>query len=523
MNIAALTKPWWARFILGLAAILLAIGAILLVFHFRSKSSVERYKNQLRAQGEKLNIGDLLFPRAEPENNGAELFNKASAYFFYSEFLGSNPPPAMRMVAPGKAMVGWRQTEIVSMNSVDAPGKSGVGFATNSWKELQKELEKYQPGLDLLHQATARPAIDFGRDYNDDHNLSVNPLMNMKRAAQLFSPAVICDLNRGDTSSAVTNLHTTLRLVNAWKEPTLIAQMVRIAIAAIAFNAQWETLQTTNLTDSELALLQHDWETMEFIQPMEQSLELERIWNIRMVERLRTSNSPSSSFAPLPFSSAGAANSGGLLDTLQDLAHAGKRKTSDTLWRVSWSYEDELRMMRMDQAMVESARRIQTNGFFKDALAELDGKIAALARANGTTNWLRNELDDEMLQNISPGFLSLLNRLLRMEATRQMAIIAIALKRYQLRHSVWPNDLKSLVPEFISEVPRDPIDGQPLRYRLNQDGTFLLYSIGSDGKDDGGDATPTSPHFSYWLRARDWVWPQPATDKEIQDYYHTPK
>ncbi len=302
----------------------------------------------------------MLPPRVAPENNGADLFNKASAYFFYSELLGSNPPPAMRMVAPGKAMIGWRQPEIFSWNTVYTPAKGKSVFFTNNWKDIQAKLEKYQPGFDLLRQATARPAIDFGRDYHDDYDLSVNPLMNMKRAIQLLSPEVICDLNRGDTSTAATNLHTALRLVNAWKEPTIIAQMVRVAIATIAFNDQWETLQTTNVTDSELALLQRDWETMDFIQPLEQSLETERIWNIKMIERLRTSNSPSISSTFFPASSPGAGSSGGLVDKLADLAQTGMRKTSDSLWRVSWSYEDELRMMKMDQATIESTRRIQT-------------------------------------------------------------------------------------------------------------------------------------------------------------------
>jgi hypothetical protein len=30
------------------------------------------------------------------------------------------------------------------------------------------------------------------------------------------------------------------------------------------------------------------------------------------------------------------------------------------------------------------------------------------------------------------------------------------------------------------------MDGQPLRYRPNPDGTFLLYSVDLDGRDDGG-------------------------------------
>jgi hypothetical protein len=43
---------------------------------------------------------------------------------------------------------------------------------------------------------------------------------------------------------------------------------------------------------------------------------------------------------------------------------------------------------------------------------------------------------------------------------------------------------------FVPEVPRDWMNGAPLRYRPNDDGTFTLYSVGMDRKDDGGDPTP---------------------------------
>jgi hypothetical protein len=98
------------------------------------------------------------------------------------------------------------------------------------------------------------------------------------------------------------------------------------------------------------------------------------------------------------------------------------------------------------------------------------------------------------------------------------------LKRYQLKHGNYPADLISLVPEFIPAVPLDPVDGQPLRYRLNADGTFLLYSVGENGKDDGGNPAlekgVTSASFNWQnIHALDWVWPQPATAEEIQKYY----
>jgi len=118
---------------------------------------------------------------------------------------------------------------------------------------------------------------------------------------------------------------------------------------------------------------------------------------------------------------------------------------------------------------------------------------------------------------------------MRVEVAKQTVVTAIALKRYQLKHGNYPSDLKSLVPEFVPSVPLDPVDGQPLRYRLNSNGTFLLYSVGENGKDDGGDPSlekgAESPSFNWQNpHARDWVWPQPATEAEIQNYYaHPPK
>jgi len=109
---------------------------------------------------------------------------------------------------------------------------------------------------------------------------------------------------------------------------------------------------------------------------------------------------------------------------------------------------------------------------------------------------------------------------MEVEAARQLTVTAIALKRFQLRQGNYPQDLNALVPEFLSSVPRDPVDGQPLRYRVNPDGTFLLYSVGEDGQDNGGDPSPAanSKSFVAWLKGRDFVWPQPATPEEIAAY-----
>lgn len=72
---------------------------------------------------------------------------------------------------------------------------------------------------------------------------------------------------------------------------------------------------------------------------------------------------------------------------------------------------------------------------------------------------------------------------------RQMQIAAthagLAAHRYRLRHGSFPASLKELVPEFLPAVPIDHYSGTPLIYR-RKGATFLLYSVGKNGRDEGG-------------------------------------
>jgi hypothetical protein len=509
-------KRWWVKLLLVLAAVLLLASAWLATSSVHSKSAVERYKDQLRAAGEKLDAKELIPPHIDPEKNGVEYFNQAFRLMpSLTGMLSSNPPTGVKMVAPGKAMVQWQQTEIVSDDKMPA---------TNSWADLEQELQLRSSALEFIRQAVERPQLNFELDYQQGAYMLLPHLSKMKQAALLFSPAVVADLHRGDPASAVANLHTLLAVVDVWKdEPLLISQLVRIAMIQIAANAQWELLQGTNITDQQLASLQRDWTNAQFIEPIETALLMERVWGSMTITQLRSSNSPSGTYSSVWGSGSGSGNSDTWLDDLKNLGESVKRKASDSIWRASWSYDDELKVLQGDQVLVEAAREIQTNGYFKDALAARDRKLAALGLDRTNHNWLRNKMDDE-LALLGPDTVNSLrrslDRVLICEAARNVVTAAIVLKRYQLRHGTLPQDLNALVPEFLPAVPRDPVDGKRLRYQLNSDGTFLLYSIGADGVDDGGDATPVPPAKALqWLRGRDWVWPQPATEQEIQNYY----
>ena len=100
-------------------------------------------------------------------------------------------------------------------------------------------------------------------------------------------------------------------------------------------------------------------------------------------------------------------------------------------------------------------------------------------------------------------------------------LTALALHAYALDHGgKAPQTLAELAPRYLAHVPADPfaLDGAPLKYRLANGnealaqvlpegfpgkGQYVLYSIGPDGKDNGGLAVDTL------------TGPQPAADANV--------
>ncbi|MFL5342277.1 MAG: hypothetical protein ACJ8F7_19190, partial [Gemmataceae bacterium] len=52
--------------------------------------------------------------------------------------------------------------------------------------------------------------------------------------------------------------------------------------------------------------------------------------------------------------------------------------------------------------------------------------------------------------------------------------------------------LIELSPTYLETVPPDLFSGEPLKYRVERDG-YILYSVGSDGIDDGGQSHDDEP------------------------------
>jgi hypothetical protein len=78
---------------------------------------------------------------------------------------------------------------------------------------------------------------------------------------------------------------------------------------------------------------------------------------------------------------------------------------------------------------------------------------------------------------------------LRTIAHLRTADAALAVQRYRLSADKLPDKLADLVPMYLESVPKDPFNGNELRYKRLEPG-FVIYSIGDDLSDDNGKERP---------------------------------
>jgi hypothetical protein len=511
-----------AKILIAAGVVLIAGVLIPVIHHYQLRAATEAYIAQLKAQGEPMELAQVIPPPVPPEQNSADTFRKAVELINTDTRLDyTNYAYGMKMIAPGKAIVCWRQPDVR-----DSDG-------TNSWESIKAAISQNSQSFALLHQIIASPNFDFQINYDRgvaDLNFTNLYLAESKQAVQRLETAALCNLHRGNTASAVTNLRAMLAIVKALRnERLVISELVRIAIAQITLTANWEVLQSTNLTDGELTELQNDWANLDFVQGQENALEMERVTGEITLAKLRSSNTELLEYFNL---SRTARESMGLPKDDESLWDRTKLIAEIFMWHYWWSYPDELRAQKGYEVLLDTERFAKTNHSFQTALQHQGTKLDALgmSKVDDEILWVfTNEMDFHSVLSQSITVLSGAGgKVMRVEAARQVVTTAIALKRYQLKHGNYPPDLISLVPEFLSQIPLDPVDGQPLRYRRNSDGTFLLYSLGENGKDDGGNPAlekgALSPSY-YWqnVGALDWVWPQPATPEEIKAYYNRKK
>ncbi len=90
-------------------------------------------------------------------------------------------------------------------------------------------------------------------------------------------------------------------------------------------------------------------------------------------------------------------------------------------------------------------------------------------------------------------FSGLLMGYVESRARSEAARVALAVERYRLAEGTLPESIGDLAPRFLDDVPQDPYSGGPMLYEKTGSG-FVVYSVGLDGRDDGGWETADEAH-----------------------------
>jgi len=315
-------------------------------------------------------------------------------------------------------------------------------------------------------------------------------------AAQWLSAATIVDLQAGSNDSAIANLEALGGMVRLNSEDfLLVSQMIRVAVGGLGLATTWELLQRPDLDDAQLQRVAAVWQDVDFLQGLERAFVGERALGNQFWNRIQGSsatqvrsllNNASSTKQPLQ-------------SILEDFVAL-------PAYRLTSMDDDHLFYLHCMQDNLDAARAMRRGQAWLKSKPGFDNSIAEIQRIAGTPQRLKYWVTLIVMPNIAKAS----DTVVRTETERRMTLTSIALQRYRLRFGKFPENLETLVPRFLVSVPKDCMNGQSLSYHLKSDGNFTLYSVGSNGLDDGGDpSAPPKTNLSFWS-GKDAVWPAAA-------------
>jgi hypothetical protein len=520
-----------ARWIITLAVLALAIGAFALVLFSPNPAqrALERTRRELRQQGFKIDLsefdlsapGDLRARAAALTNADRITQGRTQENYNRQMLLRQGSPNLMEAVGSNAVIVVWKREKLVPDLSAN-PWQSTLG--DDLWPTLHKVLEEKRAELDAACAAALAGPIRFNLDASRGVAMLLPHLAMMKDLHQVLGTRAVLDVRDGNRDAAWTNVLASARLVTAWEvEPAEVSQTVRFGCASLAYDTTWQALQAQGWTDEQLGTLQREWESVDFFKALPETAAFTRASMAAMCQRER--GEPLSSALGLR----------GMGHSLRNIWSAIVYRWRQVGYRHQGSYEDERALLlHYRDRELEVRRAVQCPTWVE--MRQLPGVTNFVPFISKLDSRMRSVLNARQMQMaVQRGGQSFLGRAAEAEARRRVLVAAIALERYRGRHGSYPTTLQQLVPELLQQPPVDFMDGQPLRYRPSEDGHFVLYSVGLDCTDNGGEMRRPQQRGRGFLpglddvvayggpagrgwgagQGTDLVWPRPALPAEV--------
>ncbi len=503
-------------FFLWIPGLVLLLLLVLVCYeHVRGRVALKRYLKQLQAQGKKLTAEDFRVV-AQPGNRALDISSAAQDLITGAILPNKYYPPIMKLTPAGRALIGFREDFWLDDKS------------TNTWSAVALEVETNKATLQEIGKALQAPVLDNQVDLSQGSDGLPRQSPAVKKLAYWFGAAGKVALRAKQPADAASYFSGEIQLPRLLaQDRTMIAEMLRFSQVNLASFDCWEALQFDGWEEAQLAQMQSAWAQQEFATNLLRSLEGERFLVTYEYEKMRQSNNR---IATMIYAYNTVLNPNGDGEPVWEKIVSGlpggksavkfiQTQVYCRLWRFAWLDQEELHVMKQLEEWMKLAHAAAQAHSFESIRPDVERR-----QADGEVAGFYDRLRYPTM-NIVPAFMRVPERAMRAETERSLMLCAIALKRFELRHGKPAPSLEALVPEFLSEVPIDYMDGKPVRYRPTKDGGFLLYSVGSDGVDDGGNAgLPEEPKRgrNIWQR-KDRVWPAPATAEELEYFRKHPE
>lgn len=319
---------------------------------------------------------------------------------------------------------------------------------------IEGYLADNQETLDLLRQAAAIEHCHY--DWNMAGGLP--DLKHLRYGAFLLATAARLSAHQGDAEAALAYIDDGLHLARSVRmEPTLISYLVHIACTAMSLRSLEQTLSVMPLTDEQLVRVNRMLTEASAACDFTQALISERCYTIEFIRNPSLMGGAGVRMSSIPI--LGRVGLADMLDYMAACIEASKLPRDQRVARFR-QIGDELEDM----------------GFLHVLAKTLAPALSRVA-----------QLD------------------LRFQADIDMARTAVAIERYRLTKGALPKDLATLIPDYLDQVPIDPFDGQPIRYRRTEPG-YRLYSVFEDGQDHDGkgkdEVNRNDPHDWPFIVAR---------------------
>jgi hypothetical protein len=364
--------------------------------------------------------------------------------------------------------------DVPGVNAYDAFLMAKIGERAKVVSEKRTSLETWLRDsaipIELLHEAAQYERAHFDLDFSQGEQMKVPHLAQLRAGARLLMLEAWLAVEEGDSRKALQATWAGFRIRRATQdEPIAIAQL-------IGFLTDW--MAATNLQQI-MPLIQPQKEDL---LPILRELQSRKSNSFLMIaEALRASRvalMESNRISPLPPGQ----HSRILEAALGALVRILNGRLPDEAFSLAYMNQFVKGASKLDSMTVADMQRFDE---------EQSKELTALRPM-----FLFHELSLTRVLLFSPTGRPYKEDIAR----RDVTICGVAAELYRIDHGTYPTSLDGLVPTYLTEAPKDTFSGKPLVFKPLANGV-LIYSVGPNGKDDGGVDNQQGWTGAWWAGA----------------------